>query len=221
MAIISQRRVRIRTIDFKAATTIKNSIFLNPNREVYIHMGSRFLWASNFSDAAIHWFDPSFDPPFLVSGFSIGHTAVGLWADDRYMWTMVSGGNLRQIDLKSQTVIGFFSLPASTYTGLTGDGRFLWTIDVTNLLVCQIDPKTGSIVGTFTVAASPNDLHFDGRFLFIFTGNASQAGRIRQYDPSKGSAMGNVLLKTYTSLESGISLTGNSRYLYATEIEEF
>jgi hypothetical protein len=152
------------------------------------------------------------------STINIATNPVGIWKDGRFLWKISSTGSLVQVDLATATILDTIALPADVYAGLTGDGRFLWTMDTTSGNVAQIDPITGTIVGTFTRPTNSTDLHHDGRFLWFLTGAASTQGTIKQYDPATGTEIGSFNVTNYGLSDGPVGLCGDGRYLYNTEL---
>lgn len=186
------------------------------NLSVYPAHNGRFVWLTRLTTQTVTPFD--LVTQTFGSTISIGTNPAGIWVDDRYLWDIASTGVIRKVDLAVGTVIETISLPADVYIGLTGDKRFLWSMDLTTGSVIQIDPETGTIEGGFTKPADATDLHHDGRFLWIITGAAGVQGTIKQYDPSTGTQIGSFNITNYGLSDSPLGITGDGRFLYNTEL---
>lgn len=151
------------------------------------------------------------------TSINIGHAPLGLWYDGRLLWSIVAAGTLRQIDLTTATIVNTITLPVGTYVGLTGDKRTIWTINTTSGNIEQYDPETGTLLGGFTHPANPKDLHYDGRFLYVLTGDISTTGTIKTFDPSTGTQTHSADTTVYTVTDFADGLCGDGRFLYAVE----
>lgn len=213
MAIVVTANPYLVTTDPVTGTRILRIQLATLNAGVYPAYDGRFLWVSRLTTLTVTPIDLTTNNQ--GTPVNISTNPVGFWLDKRFLWKISSAGNLVQVDLSTGTGMDTITLPASTYLGLTGDSRFLWTTDTTN--VVQIDPATGTVVGAFTKPTNAVDLHFDGRFLWILTGALSTQGTIKQYDQVTGTEIGTFNVTNYGLSETATGLTGDGRFLYNTE----
>ena len=154
-----------------------------------------------------------------IDSFSIGHTSVGIYAKGRYIWDMTGAGVMYQWDLNAQLSVATVSLPASTYRGLSYDGRFFWTIDVTNGNMVSFN-EDGLITGAITAPSDAYDLDITDRFLYVTTGTTGTTGVMYTYDIVTGTQVGFLgVFSTFGTSErvSGITVI-EERFIYLTYI---
>lgn len=217
MPIIGGPQPLLRTLDpvtGKIMATDVLSLTLNIN--CFPAHDGRFLWLTRLTTQTVtpYYLDT------LTKGtpVNIASNPVGIWVDKRFLWKISAAGVLVQVDLETGTILDTINLPVDVYSGLTGEGRFLWTMDTTTGNVDQIDTSTGTIEGIFTRPANATDLHHDGRFLWFLTGAASTQGTIKQYDPTTGTLLDTFNITNYGLSSTPTGLTGDGRLLYNTEL---
>jgi hypothetical protein len=203
-------------VDFPQKRVIDRQNFLA--RTITLHFSERFLLVGNSENLSIAYYDTGVNPALNISGLNVGSAPAGIFHDGRFVWVLVSTGSVLKIDYEAGTVIETIALTASSYRGLTGDGRYFWIADLTGGNIQQYD-KGFTLIDTFTAPSEVRDLFFDGRFLFILTGNSGSTGSIRQYDPIVGTQIDAMTLATYGTLpaERANGLTGDGRYLWLAE----
>lgn len=215
MGVVAGPKARLLTLDPVTGNRINLfQLTSNNNLVVYPACNGRIIWLTRLTTNNVVPLD--LESLTFGTAISIGTDPVGIWDDERYLWSLSSAGVLRRIDLATGTTIESISLTAGTYGGITGDKRYLWVMNATNVL--QVDRETGTIVGSFTKPTNAKDLHHDRRFLWILTGANSTTGTIKQYDPVTGTQIGSFNITTYGLSDNAAGLTGDERYLYSTEL---
>ena len=196
--------------NFRLSTTIGLSC--------YPTIDGRVIWISRLTTQTV--------TPFYLetetkgSTVAIGANPVGIWYSptERLLWKISAAGAISTVDMETGTITDAISLPVDVYKGLTGDSRFLWTLDLTTGSVKQVDRLLSTVVDGFTQPTDAADLHFDGRFLWIVTGAESIQGTIKQYDPFTGTEVGSFNITNYGLSSGPIGITGDGRFLYVTDL---
>lgn len=217
MAVILIGNLRWLRQDLGSKRNIDTAIIWNTNsRDGFPHVDSRFLYMMNEAANVFRRYDRKFAAPPQLSSDSLTLTPVGKWGDGRFIYTIAGTGRFDAIDPAKGRSLWSFNLPASTYRGLTGDGRWFWTIDHTNGNVVQFD-KSGNIIRTFTAPSNRKDLHHTGRMLVIWRGVASARRVVSTHDPNTGTEVGSWQGAIYSATERADGITGDSRFIYCTE----
>ena len=195
-----------------------NVLYASDDTPVLITWDKRFIWAAK--SRAISSWDIGTGTPRQLSLQTMDHTPnAGVFHDKRFVWTLNRTGALRRVDpAKAANRLSVFTLSGS-FRDLTGDGNSLWTINLTSGNIEQYDSVTGTLKGGFAHPTDALGLHYDGRFLWVIAGTGLGQGIIYQYDPVTGTSTYNFNTRLYPTTAGGpLSLTGNGRFLYATEL---
>lgn len=203
--------------DHRTGTLInRNVLFSIDSTAIFPAWDKRFLWITKANN--LLQYELGVGAPSLIGTNGIAHTPnAGCWFDGRFIWTLERGGTLRRVDPKTHTVLDSSTL-SGNFRGLTGDKRYLWTINLTSGNVEKHDARTATLIDGFTRPTSAVALHHDGRFLWILTGTGNSTGTIKQYDPVTGTQIGTFNITTYTTSAQGpLGIVGDGRFLYVTE----
>lgn len=200
---------------YKGTRILRDRVSTTIGISSYPAFNDRYVWLSRIVTQTVSPYD--LKSKLRGTPINIGSNPVGIWINGRILWKISSAGSLVPVDLFNGSVGDAITLPASTYAGLTGNGRKLYTMDSTDVIEIDVNKQTTNAL--FAKPSNAKDLHHDERWLWILTGASSVQGVIRQYDPNKGTeSSGSFNITNYGISDSPTGLTGNGRYLFNTEL---
>ena len=109
----------------------------------------------------------------------------GVTSDGTSFYATVSSGTIMSVNTSNQAVQSIPAAGTGAPTGLAWDGTYLWEgtgSSINNLF--RLDPTTGTVLGTYTVAGGVQGLAWDGRSLWVSTVSSGAAPDIYRYDRS-------------------------------------